>query len=434
MLGASMLPEKSMSDRPLRWLPALLVLPMLPMAPALAQAPVQVVKPPVAQAWVDVATFSGMGMPAGGANPMAALGSLFGGGAGQQGNSFGQTQSMSAGRWVDVTLHTRQNPALQEARQAVPAGFLSPPLTLQAPKETRGGPPPEPGDERVIEQEEQRPKGRMHLYWGCGDTVRAGQPRVIDFATASAADLARFFQARRATQRGTHAAPGRPVWPSPADTRLVPAQASLLGEHAFSGSGVPESFRFQWPAAQDLMPPIALKQQERDGATRLDWAALPTARAYFIAAMGARGQDEMVIWTSSEEPDTGFGLLDYQTNPAVDRWLKERVLLTPQTTTCTVPKGVFGGEGTMLRMIAYGNEAYLAHPPRPTDPRQPWEPVWAAKIRVKSMTMAMLGMEMPEMPAAGSESSPPPEPKEKKKDDTPKLPDVKGVLKGIFGR
>ena len=185
-----------------------------------------------------------------------------------------------------------------------------------------------------------------------------------------------------------------------------------MGEHAFSGQGVPEGFRFQLGAAQDLMPPIALKQTDVAGSTLLEWQALPQARAYFIAGMGARENDEMVIWTSSEQPDIGFGLLDYQTNPAVDRWLKEQVLLAPQTTRCAVPKGVFTGEGAMLRMIAYGNELNLAHPPRPTDPRVPWEPVWAAKVRVKSVTMAMLGMEMPEAEPAAAEAPGRPKPAE----------------------
>jgi hypothetical protein len=395
-------------------------------AAAQAQQPVQVVKPPVAQAWIDVATFGGMpmGLPgAGGGNPMAALGSLFGGGSGAGGNHFGQTQSMSPGRWVDVTLYTRNNPQLAEAQQSVPAGFLSPALKLQSPKETRGT-APDPGDDSTTEAEYERPKGRMLLYWGCGDKIRAGQPRVVDFATATPAELGRFFQSRRATQRGTHSAVGRPVWPSAADARMVPAQASLVGDHGFTGAGVPEGFRFQIGAAQDLMPPIALKQSEAAGSTLLEWQALPQARAYFIAGMGARENNEMVIWTSSEQPDIGFGLLDYQTNPAVDRWLKEQVLLSPQTTRCTVPAGVFPGEGAMLRMVAYGNELNLVHPPRPTDPRVPWEPQWAAKVRVKSMTMAMLGLEMPATEPAQAD----------KPAEGTQVPNVKDVLRGIFGR
>jgi hypothetical protein len=194
---------------------------------------------------------------------------------------------------------------------------------------------------------------------------------------------------------------------------------------------------------QDLMPAVGLKQQEAAGVTQLSWDALPQARAYFIAGMGSRetqgNSAEMVIWTSSEQPDTGFGLLDYQTNPAVDRWLKEQVLLAPQTTRCHVPKGVFPGQGAMLRMIAYGNELNLAHPPRPTDPKVAWEPVWAAKIRVKSVTMAMLGMEMPdrtEPPARrGKAADAPPadKPAAEKAPDI-SLPAVKDVLKGILGR
>ena len=392
------------------------------------------VKPPQAQAWIDVATYSGMGMPgmgAAGGNPLGALGGLFGGGAGAAKNSFGQTQTGAAGRWVDVTLMTRANPSLAEAQQAVPAGFLSPALKLQSPKEVRA-PAPRDDDDKVVEQDYERPKGKLLLYWGCGATVRTGQPKVLDMATASAADMAKFFVSRRATQRGAHSAVGRPVWPSPADERMVPDNASLVGEHQFSGSGVPEGFRFQIQAAQDLMPALQLQQADQSGATDLTWAALPTARAYFIAGMGAAKQDEMVIWTSSEVPEAGFGLIDYQTNAAVDRWLKEKVLLAPATTHCTVPKGVFPGQGGMLRAIAYGNELNLAHPPRPADPKAVWEPVWAAKLRVKSVATVMLGMpQMGQMPPAGTEPAPKPQPEEKKEDKMPKPLDL---LKGILGR
>ena len=392
------------------------------------------VKPPQAQAWIDVATYSGMGMPgmgAAGGNPLGALGGLFGGGAGAAKNSFGQTQTGAAGRWVDVTLMTRANPSLAEAQQAVPAGFLSPALKLQSPKEVRT-PAPRDDDDKVVEQDYERPKGKLLLYWGCGATVRPGQPKVLDMATASATDMAKFFVSRRATQRGAHSAVGRPVWPSPADERMVPDNASLVGEHQFSGSGVPEGFRFQIQAAQDLMPALQLQQADQSGATDLTWAALPTARAYFIAGMGAAKQDEMVIWTSSEVPEAGFGLIDYQTNAAVDRWLKEKVLLAPATTHCAVPKGVFPGQGGMLRAIAYGNELNLAHPPRPADPKAVWEPVWAAKLRVKSVATVILGMpQMGQMPPAGTEPAPKPQPEEKKEDKMPKPLDL---LKGILGR
>lgn len=405
--------------------------------PAAAQS--SNVKPPQAQAWIDIATYSGMGMPmgmggmgAGGANPMSALGGLFGGG-GSGANRFGHTQDGAGGRWVDVTLYSRANASLGEAQQAVPAGFLSPALTLQSPKEAKPAPAPDRED-TVDEQPQERPKGKLMLYWGCGETVRAGQPRVLDMASAAPADLAKFFVGRRATQRGTHSAAGRPVWPSPKDARMLPDKASLVGEHQFSGSGVPDGFRFSIPAAQDLMPAIALQQTDAAGATQLSWNALPTARAYFAAAMGAKGENEMVIWTSSELPDTGFGLVDYQTNAAVDRWLGEKVLMKPSQTSCAIPKGVFAGgreSGAFLRLIAYGSELNLAHPPRPADPKAPWEPVWAAKLRVKSVASAVLGMS--DMPGQGAappaESEPAP-----KQADKPAMPNPLDLLKGVLGR
>jgi hypothetical protein len=35
----------------------------------------------------------------------------------------------------------------------------------------------------------------------------------------------------------------------------------------------------------------------------------------------------------------------------------------------------------------------MAYPPRPTDPKIAWEPDWNIKIRVKSMSTTMMGME-----------------------------------------
>jgi hypothetical protein len=195
---------------------------------------------PAAQAWIDVATFSGMGMPMGGMGGSGgmggALGAMFGGKGGGDGNVFGNTRTMGAGRWVDVTVRARANPGLDEARQAVPEAFLSPALELRTPK---NAPAASRDDEEVKHEPPEKPKGRMLLYWGCGAEIRPGQPRVLDMATASAGDYAKFFVARSATQRGAHSAAGRPVWPSPADARMVPANASLVGEHAFSGKGIP---------------------------------------------------------------------------------------------------------------------------------------------------------------------------------------------------
>jgi hypothetical protein len=398
-------------------------------ASALAQTK-QVVKPPISQAWIDVATLSGFSMGASPGQGMmnSTLGALMGGG-GTSRAEFGYTQAGPAGRWMDVTLYTSRNPNLQQAMQSVPqVSGLAPSLKLQTPEKPK--PAPQVDDESPTEYSSEPPKGKLVLYWGCSETVRAGQPKVVNLETATIAELGKFFESRHATQRGAHAAAGRPVWPSKDDHRSFPAGASIVGEHAYSGNGVPESFRFSVAAAQDIMPAIALKQSEQPGFIQLEWNAIPTARAYFLGSMGALpgGENGMVIWTSSELPDSGFGLFDYQTNSAVDKWLKDKVLLPPTTTRCAVPKEA-AGQG-MLRAIAYGTEVNMAYPPRPTDPKVAWEPEWSVKLRVKSMTTTMLGMEgaggMPGMsgaegedmtdatPPPEGEQAPPPEQKKKK--------------------
>jgi hypothetical protein len=90
-----------------------------------------------------------------------------------------------------------------------------------------------------------------------------------------------------------------------------------------------------------------------------------------------------------------MGLMDYASPANIEQWLREKVLLAPGTTQCAIPQGIFAkGQGGMLRMIAYGPELNLAHPPRPADVKVAWEPEWAVRVRTKSTAMAMLGMTM----------------------------------------
>ena len=69
----------------------------LPRSGAGQGTPKQVGKPPISQAWIDVATFSGMYMGPGMMN--ATLGSLMGGSGGNPQAEFGYTETGTAGRW-----------------------------------------------------------------------------------------------------------------------------------------------------------------------------------------------------------------------------------------------------------------------------------------------------------------------------------------------
>ena len=411
------------------------------LACSVSLAQTQVVKPPVAQYWMDVATISMAGMDD--MPDMGAMGGLMGGMTGMPGMggvSFGATRGMMPGRWLDLAVRTQRKPAGTDAVQAIPPGqAMGASLTLlpvkaQTEKHSQQG--------GSVDEVPERPKGRILFYWGCSDSVRPGQPRILDFAKAGVEDYGKFMMGRATRDTGAKAIVGHAIWPNEVHRQKVPAQASLTGQHALSGDGLPASLQFAIGEAQDFMPKLALNSQGGGAAaSQITWQQLPTAQAYFLSAMSGSdnaGATEMVIWSSSDVPEPGWGLMDYASNSNVDKWLKEKVLLPASKTDCAIPAGIFAkAEGAMLRGIAYGQELNLAHPPRPTDKRIAWEPEWAAKVRVKAMTMVMLGEEgaaTSGRPSRGqTQESAPTDSGNKTPLGIPGLPDVGKALKGLFG-
>lgn len=339
-----------------------------------AVAQQQTIRPPIAQLWLDVAT-----------NTLAVPGARVPVTGGQ--NAFGNTRA-AFGRYVDVALRVRTRPQGIQATQSIPQAMrLGASLPLE-PVRAAAPAPGGPGDPGDVEQ----PKGRLLFYWGCGSEVRAGQPRVVDFARATPQEWASVWQGRFAPERGATAEPGHSIWPNERDRRMLPDGASLQGEHAIAGDGVPAGFRFTLGSNQDLMPAIELSAQgDPQGSILLRWRAISTARAYFINAFGEKDSD-FIIWSSSELPDAGMGLMDFLSNANIERWTSDRVLLPSSATQCAVPRGIFAGaDGAFVRMIAYGQELNLIHPPRPADPRVTWEQEWAVRVRLKSTAMTLLG-------------------------------------------
>ncbi len=385
--------------------------------PAAAQ---QAAKPPKVQLWMDVSTGGMAGMPeldamAGGAGMAARMMGRSVPGMGGALQSYGSARGMgiSPARVVDIALWNSLKPGT-DAEQAIPAGMkMGERLPLVALKPAV--PVKEYDSTEVPEQyRQERPKGRILIYWGCGEAVRQGQPRVIDLSKAGAADFGAMWSGRYAADRGAKVQPGYAVYPNERNTVNLQKDSSLAGEHKVIGESIPDSMKFVLAQAQDLMPQIGLSSQGRlQDSVQLSWPAVPLARGYFLQSMGQAG-DDTVIWSSSELQDSGSSLFDYLPNATIDRWVKDKVLLAPTTTQCAVPKGIYaapgGGEGrpAMLRMIAYGSESNFAYPPRPADPKVTWEPEWAVRVRVKSQTMAMLGQEMPRGRDAAASAPPAP--------------------------
>jgi hypothetical protein len=398
----------------LRLTPVCLALLAVGLGIASLGAHAQTTKAPKVQLWMDLSTgtMAGMpemdGLPGGGGMLGGLMGGMGGGGAQGRGagggnTAYGNARAMSImpPRVIDIALHNSLRPGV-EASQAIPPGMrmgdslpLIPPRAQ--PTQTEPGEVPQ-------EYQQHQPKGRILLYWGCGSAVRAGQPRVIDLARAKPADYAQAFAGRAVPDRGPRVGPAYALYPNERNQVNLSRDSSVVGEHQVRGDGVPASMKFTLSAAQDLMPAIDLrttgKPQDSMGAS---WQPVRNARAYYLHAMSQNG-DDLVMWSSAETPDTGMGLFDYLAPATIDRWLKERVLLAPETTQCAIPQGIFAGgrdPTPMLRMMAYGGETHIVHPPRPADPKAPWEPEWSVRVRVKSHTMAMLGQDMPQAPRGG---------------------------------
>jgi len=336
----------------------------------------QQVRPPIALYWMSVETAGAMsmGLPAGMAGMLA--------------------PGMTGGRRMKLDLGSSQPPAGEpRAAHAIPAALsMGPSLPLVTP---RAVPAPAARPEDDAEEQHEPPKGRMLIYWGCGEAVRAGQPVILDFASMNPQEAARAVRSR-SVSRPRGPAPGRSrtygTWPNQEDTRAIPASGSLKGDHVIAGSYTPE-IRFAVGERHDFMAPVAFDPVRKTpgGAFVLKWAPLPTAIGYFATAVGqGEKKDDIVMWSSSEVQEMGHALMDYLPPAEVARLIREKVVMPPQTNECAVPAGVFGREGAMLNFIGYGDELNLVHPPRPKDRNEVWEPQWAVKLRLKSTAMTML--------------------------------------------
>jgi hypothetical protein len=78
----------------------------------------------------------------------------------------------------------------------------------------------------------------------------------------------------------------------------------------------------------------------------------------------------------------------------VNRFIREKVVMGPELTGCSIPQGIFKeSKGAAVQFIAYGDELNIAWPPKPKDPKVPHDYIWAMKLRNKSTGMLPLGQE-----------------------------------------
>lgn len=281
--------------------------------------------------------------------------------------------------------------------------------------------------ETPMEGRFEQPSGRLLLYWGCGERAAPGQPVVIDFAKLAKGQVPPGLYMNpidlpddwRITDTNSRT---YTTWPSGREAREVPATGSLLGAHRIASNYAKE---INFNLAEDFMPPLsASTRATAAGGYNLAWGSLAQATGYYAWAMGARDArggkpTEMVWWASSKEQAFGGPLWDWVSPAGVRRLISAGTVMPPEQRECAIPAEVVkaSGEAMMVSLQAYGPQVDFTYPPRPTDARKPWKPEWIARVRFRSSTSVLPGMEMGGMDAGDTrdiQSAPPPPPRKPK--------------------
>jgi len=342
-------------------------------------------KAPVTQYWVSVATenTSIPGMPQEGMS-------------GLQGMIIGKMAGAGPKKSLLLQLNSPSTlPSGPEATHDIPTGLnMGKTLPLLIPERAKPG---RSGDEP--EQKMEKPKVRVLFYWGCSETVRPGQPKVLDTEKMSMPQFGKAMSGRTGsgqTPPSQRAGWAYAAWPNRKDSQDVPKSSSLSGDHFIHGNYIPD-IKFAVGERHDFMEPVEFTSVT-GGLTdsiQFQWKKIPTAIGYFAMAIGhIEKTGEMVIWSSSDAHDPGYGLMSYLPPADVNRFIRDKVVMGPGVTSCSVPRGIFkDANGAALQFIGYGDEMNIAYPPKPRDSTKPHEYLWAVKLRNKSTGILPIGMD-----------------------------------------
>lgn len=320
---------------------------------------------PVARYDMRAGTISGMG--AGQMNPMAMM---MGGGRGNN---------------VQHELYLRLGSSSAPAGGGPKADHFMPPSA----KLGRSVALTTPQQERIPDELPEKPRGRLLLYWGCGERAPAGQPVVIDFARLAAGQMPPGLWSTTVIRDwGPSLSNSRTFgrWPSE-DGKYVKPDTSLPGAHRVAGNYSPE---MAFTLTKDFMAPLSARPTANpSGSTLVQWSGIADATGYLVTLFGGKqgpgGQmGDMVMWTSSATRQFGGGFGDWLTPAQVAGLVRDRSVLPPTATSCTIPMEVRrdAPDFRVGSLTAFGPMEEFSYPPRPAT--GPWNLQWTARIRHKS--------------------------------------------------
>lgn len=289
-----------------------------------------------------------------------------------------------------------------------------------------------PREERVPDMMPEKPKGRLLIFWGCGEHVAKGQPVVIDFAKVAAGQVPQgLWTSTILRDWGPTLENSRTFgrWPAE-DGKYVKSDSSLPGAHRVAANYSPE---INFTLTKDFMAPLQMRTSSMpSGATLASWTGIPEATGYLVGLFGGKqGPDgkmgDMVMWSSSATRQFGGGLADWLSPSQVASLVRDKTVLAPTAKNCTIPVEVNSAAPDFRfgTLTAFGPEEDFSYPPRPADPKAAWNLEWTARIRHRSTTswMQMQGMSM------GSQGAGATQPQQ----DCKRKGGLGGMLGGVLG-
>ena len=339
---------------------------------------------PVARYDMRAGTVSGMGAMGGGmggGNPMAMM---MGGG---RGNNIQHELLLRLGSSTAAAAGPKADHFMP------PGAKLGKSVALVTPREERV-----PTDMPM-----EKPRGRMLVYWGCGEHAPAGQPVIIDFSKLAAGQVPPgLWSSTIIRDWGPTLANSRSFgrWPAE-DGKYAKPDTSLPGPHRVAGNYSPE---IAFTLARDFMQPLTVRATANpSGSTTINWSGIADATGYLATLFGGKqgpgGQmGDMVMWSSSASRQFGGGLTDWLTPGQVAGLVRDRTVMPPTATSCVIPAEVKrdAPDFRVGMLNAFGPMEEFSYPPRPADPRDAWNLQWTARIRHKSTTS---WMDIPGMPS-----------------------------------
>ena len=239
------------------------------------------------------------------------------------------------------------------ASLAIPDGLkLGPKLDLDLyrpkPEEgTVGGPGkagPGGGDAELI----------IKRYWGSSETVRPGQPEVVDFKGLNDDQKAAMRQKSTQVQSGSSQYYYKPdwttgYWPTGKQPGSIAADAVLAGHYALTSSysgnvaiDVPDNVNFL--DGIEITSPSLDQMVPLDKAMLFHWKSIPNALGLHAQIVGMiQNPRTIIMWTSSEiKTDIGMSM-DYLQMSEVRDLVGKTVFMPGDKADVAVPAGIFDG-------------------------------------------------------------------------------------------